>query len=227
MNNYHDRIMNIPTKDKEKYNGQYKRGHRDGRHAAAEIANEADEEIAELKEELEKKNEAIRKIARNILRYSLQGIIPPEEHDQALHTGRGGVSTSNMEKEKQAFLFWCMECHQFVGEHHRCEQWAEVKYIPAEVIEAYNEPEIAALKAENEHLQEKIDKYYTSAATSVIKELETEIERKNEALKVADFTLDRVGVFVKSKEKIKKPDGHEWFDEQRKKIKQALQGEGE
>jgi hypothetical protein len=57
--------------------------------------------------------------------------------------------------------------------------------------------------------------------------LKAEIERKDAVLRKADFILDRVGVFVKSKEKIKKPDGREWFDEQRKKIKQALQGEEE
>jgi uncharacterized protein (DUF2164 family) len=79
---------------------------------ARRYSDNKNEEIAELKEELEKKNEAIRKIAnmsfdeyhpkigwmhhykgsiyeavgiaRNVLGYSLQGIIPQEEHEQAL-----------------------------------------------------------------------------------------------------------------------------------------------
>lgn len=53
--NYHGRIMNIPAS-----HGQigsdadfYRFGHRDARHAAAEIANEADAVIAELLEALE------------------------------------------------------------------------------------------------------------------------------------------------------------------------------
>jgi hypothetical protein len=117
----------------------YKEGHRDARHAAAEIAGEADEEIAALKDEI---------------------------HEITVH----------------------------YDEELDLRQGAE------KVIQQHKNT-IAHLKAE--------------------------IERKDEALKVAYFTLDRVGVFVKSKEKIKKPEGHEWFDEQREKIQQALQGKEE
>jgi hypothetical protein len=120
MSNYHGRIMNVDyRRSGEKLmfadsseTMAYKEGHRDARHAAAEIAGEAEEEIDELKGELAKKNEAIRKIAnmsfdeyhpeigwmhhykgsiyeavgiaRNVLGYSLQGIIPQEEYEQAI-----------------------------------------------------------------------------------------------------------------------------------------------
>jgi hypothetical protein len=48
---YHSRMMNLPP-DKEPVNGSsaYRLGHRDARHAAAEIANEADAEIDQLRE---------------------------------------------------------------------------------------------------------------------------------------------------------------------------------
>lgn len=53
---YHNRIMNIqslPRMDDPPESGvAYKFGHRDARHAAAEIANGADAEIARLKERI-------------------------------------------------------------------------------------------------------------------------------------------------------------------------------
>lgn len=48
--NYHGRIMNIM--DYRWHSHDYLTGHRDARHAAAEIANEADAEIERLQEEL-------------------------------------------------------------------------------------------------------------------------------------------------------------------------------
>jgi len=56
--NFHGRIMNIQVTSVEapmtpEQRSVYKRGHRDARHAAAEIANEADEQIQELAESLE------------------------------------------------------------------------------------------------------------------------------------------------------------------------------
>ena len=49
---YHQRMMNIPLGDLIADSGQYRNGHRDARHDAAEIANEADAEIARLTREL-------------------------------------------------------------------------------------------------------------------------------------------------------------------------------
>ena len=49
---YHDEIMNLPLKDRESRPIHYMFGFRDARHAAAEIAIAADEEIARLKDEL-------------------------------------------------------------------------------------------------------------------------------------------------------------------------------
>jgi uncharacterized coiled-coil DUF342 family protein len=48
MSDYHGRVMHIPTPANEARNAEYKIGHRDARHAAAGIANEADAEIARL-----------------------------------------------------------------------------------------------------------------------------------------------------------------------------------
>ena len=56
MSNYHGRIMNIPSDVEGMSNPSrviYKTGHRDARHAAAEIAAEADGVIEELYEALE------------------------------------------------------------------------------------------------------------------------------------------------------------------------------
>ena len=44
---YHQRIMNIPAYDDAPF--EYKEGHRDARHAAAEIASEADAEVERLR----------------------------------------------------------------------------------------------------------------------------------------------------------------------------------
>lgn len=46
--NFHSRMMNIRDGAEGAASIEYKRGHRDARHAAAEIANEADAKIAEL-----------------------------------------------------------------------------------------------------------------------------------------------------------------------------------
>jgi chromosome segregation ATPase len=50
MSNYHGRMMNIPTTGRRSV--AYREGHRDARHAAAEIASEADAEIASLAAEV-------------------------------------------------------------------------------------------------------------------------------------------------------------------------------
>ncbi|WP_155989659.1 hypothetical protein [Thioalkalivibrio sp. ALE19] len=56
MGDYHNRIMNLQVgEDMPEENpgrGVYKNGHRDARHAAAEIAAEAEVEIADLREAL-------------------------------------------------------------------------------------------------------------------------------------------------------------------------------
>ena len=55
--NFHGRIMNIPAEGEDGADGievSYLMGHRDARHAAAEIANEADEQIRELVEALKR-----------------------------------------------------------------------------------------------------------------------------------------------------------------------------
>lgn len=62
MTNYHARMMNIPcvpmhrlagTKEARTRTGAYSWGHKDARHAAAEIANEADAELTRLRFDLE------------------------------------------------------------------------------------------------------------------------------------------------------------------------------
>jgi catalase len=51
--NYHGRIMNIPINHPKAMTSEnYKEGHRDARHDAAEIANEADAEIERLRSAL-------------------------------------------------------------------------------------------------------------------------------------------------------------------------------
>ena len=71
MGNYHGEIMSIPTRPDAAIEDQlqartdtdlvmaYKMGHRDARHAAAEIAIEADRRIAELEAQLATANERI------------------------------------------------------------------------------------------------------------------------------------------------------------------------
>ena len=51
--NYHGRLMNLQPdySSPESHAVAYKRGYRDARHAAAEVANEADSEIERLREE--------------------------------------------------------------------------------------------------------------------------------------------------------------------------------
>lgn len=76
MGQYHNRIMNIPPANKEAhvfYESDiewvaYKFGHRDARHAAAEIALEAEREIEDLKYTL------------NILRFWTEGSLSCETH---------------------------------------------------------------------------------------------------------------------------------------------------
>lgn len=62
MSDYHGRIMNIQSKNHggcEHSSGLYRLGHRDARHAAAEIANEAACEIDRLRAEGERLREAL------------------------------------------------------------------------------------------------------------------------------------------------------------------------
>jgi len=62
VGNFHGRMMNIqmkrhPSEDSEDGPAQdrdYKEGHREARHAAAEIANEADRQIAEFRQEVKR-----------------------------------------------------------------------------------------------------------------------------------------------------------------------------
>lgn len=64
--NYHNRMMNIPCID-AKARGEEQQsqelackiGHRDARHAAAEIANEADAKIRELRDALQNARDAL------------------------------------------------------------------------------------------------------------------------------------------------------------------------
>lgn len=49
MSDYHARIMNIPANGKEMDSTAYRLGHRDARHAAAEIALEAEAEVERLR----------------------------------------------------------------------------------------------------------------------------------------------------------------------------------
>ena len=63
---YHDRIMSLPVPAERQPSIPYKEGHRDARHAAAEIAVEAESEIMSLREELDRawrqRNEAFNKV---------------------------------------------------------------------------------------------------------------------------------------------------------------------
>lgn len=52
MTDFHGRIMNIQRRHKDVYGEDHRIGHRDARHAAAEIAVEADALIAELRDAL-------------------------------------------------------------------------------------------------------------------------------------------------------------------------------
>lgn len=63
MSNYHGKVMNIRIDDEKLIDARdcapdrdsvYRYGHRDARHVAAEIANEADTEIADLQTEIER-----------------------------------------------------------------------------------------------------------------------------------------------------------------------------
>ena len=49
MSDYHGRIMNIPAGNPETVPYHFKKGHQSARHAAAEIATEADAEIDALR----------------------------------------------------------------------------------------------------------------------------------------------------------------------------------
>lgn len=43
-------------------------------------------------------------------------------------------------KEKlKGYLFWCSEGCGFVDEHHQCEQWSHITYIPPEAVKAIRE----------------------------------------------------------------------------------------
>ncbi len=64
MSNFHSRIMNIPHDEKHTKSGYlplgYKTGHKDARHAAAEIASEADVKIEALELLIEKYGKIVR-----------------------------------------------------------------------------------------------------------------------------------------------------------------------
>jgi hypothetical protein len=88
MDNFHGRMMNIQTDrmgasfDRQPLRGRdiklaYKIGHRDARHAAAEIANEADFEIERLRDLLAKsiRREEIIEAENERLRHGLRMIL--------------------------------------------------------------------------------------------------------------------------------------------------------
>jgi hypothetical protein len=52
VSDYHSRIMNIPAGNPETVPYHFKKGHQNARHAAAEIATEADAEIESLRSRL-------------------------------------------------------------------------------------------------------------------------------------------------------------------------------
>ncbi len=64
MSNFHSRIMNIPPDKENMMDGfsalGYKSGHEDARHAAAEIASEADVKIEALELLIEKYGKIVR-----------------------------------------------------------------------------------------------------------------------------------------------------------------------
>jgi hypothetical protein len=61
MSDYHGRMMNIPATE---WGASYKHGHRDARHAAAEVALEADAEIAALRAVVAEARDALERIQR-------------------------------------------------------------------------------------------------------------------------------------------------------------------
>lgn len=65
--NFHGRMINIRDNADDEALSEYKRGHRDARHAAAEIANEADARIAELEAQLAAKDAAMASLQRRLL----------------------------------------------------------------------------------------------------------------------------------------------------------------
>lgn len=81
---YYDRIMNIPAKPPKAIGSNhpiiYKEGHRDARHAAAEIAGEADAEIARLKNEKAELLEAL----ENMVSIALPGMNWTDEIGQKI-----------------------------------------------------------------------------------------------------------------------------------------------
>ena len=67
--NFHGRMINIRDNADDEALSEYKRGHRDARHAAAEIANEADARIAELEAQLaaaQAENKQLRDAVRSV-----------------------------------------------------------------------------------------------------------------------------------------------------------------
>jgi hypothetical protein len=64
MSDYHSRIMNIPAGNPETVPYHFKKGHQNARHAAAEIATEADAEIESLRSRLAAAEEKLHRIRR-------------------------------------------------------------------------------------------------------------------------------------------------------------------
>jgi len=61
--------------------------------------------------------------------------------------------TYKIDSDEAGDRWWCYECKAFVDESHRCEQWAQVRRIPAEAIAALDRKELVALRAEIEPMK--------------------------------------------------------------------------
>lgn len=85
MNDFHGRIMNIRDGADGAASIEYKRGHRDARHAAAEIANEADNRIVELEAQIAARDASIAEVEdyRLALRLMIRTAINAEAAEAA------------------------------------------------------------------------------------------------------------------------------------------------
>lgn len=69
MSDYHGRMMNIPC-PKIPDSAAFALGHREARHAAAQIANEADDEILALRKRLAEATELLREARDDVVEAS-------------------------------------------------------------------------------------------------------------------------------------------------------------
>jgi len=93
-------------------------------------------------------------------------------------------STDEMED-----MWWCLECHSYVPEGHRCEQWSQTVHIPAEAIKAWNARENMADLARIAELEAK--KKLSSVWTNDIKTaLATEMANNKALTEEVDLQRD-------------------------------------